>query len=113
MNALKIFIPSLLAIAGSVAFADGSVVTQAYEVALSNFRLPGSPNGTLAFRSCDECETLTIRVTVGTNYMVNQESMELKEFRKSLARVRDRASATVVVMHHLETDTVTTVRIDL
>jgi hypothetical protein len=113
MNVLKIFLPGLLAIAGSAAYADGTVVTQAYEVALSNFRLPGSPNGTLAFRTCDECDTLTIRVTVGTNYVVNQDSMELKDFRKSLARVRDRAAATVVVMHHLETDTVTSVRIEL
>lgn len=113
MNALKIFIPGLLAIAGSAAYANGTVVTQAYEVALNNLRLPGSPNGTLAFRTCDECDTLTIRVTVGTNYVVNQESVELKDFRQSLARVGDRAAAMVIVMHHLETDTVTSVRIVL
>jgi len=113
MNAFKTVIAGLLLALGCTVYAEGTVITQAYEIALDNFRMPGSPNGTLAFRACDECETLTVRVSVGTSYVVNQQNVELKDFRKTLARVRDRAAATVVVMHHLESDTVTSVRIDL
>ncbi|MDH4107886.1 MAG: hypothetical protein OEW35_06195 [Gammaproteobacteria bacterium] len=113
MNALKKIIPALLLVSSMVAGADGVLITRTYEVPLNLFRMPGARNGTLTFRVCDECETLTFRVTEGTDYVVNSDTRELKDFRKTLARVRDRASATVMVTHHLESDTVTTVRIDL
>jgi hypothetical protein len=38
------------------ASADFTVVQEAYEVALSNLRLPLSESGTLMFRKCDSCD---------------------------------------------------------
>lgn len=93
------------------AAADFTVITQAYEVALSDLRLPGTTNGTLAFRECHECDYRTVRVTSGTRYEVNDESLTLEDFRKAVSDVPDPSDVTVTVLHHLESDTITGLKV--
>jgi biopolymer transport protein ExbD len=95
------------------ATAEFTTVTRAHEVALSEFRAPASNNGITAFKSCEDCKLITVRVTPETRYVLNDRSVQLKDFRAAISKVRSREDETVIVMHHLESDTVTAISITL
>ena len=95
------------------AAAQFTTIAPAYEIALSNFRPPATQSGGLAFRKCDSCELQRLRVTPSTSYSVNGHAVVLKEFRKALRTANDRDSITVVVKHHLESDTVVSVAVSI
>ncbi|MCZ6718485.1 MAG: hypothetical protein O6944_04955 [Gammaproteobacteria bacterium] len=94
------------------AVAGFTTITEAYEVAVSDLRLPLNERGTLTFRQCVDCEAQTVRVTHGTRFVINGHSVKLKDFRKSLSRVSNRADESVIVLHHLESNTVTSVSVN-
>jgi biopolymer transport protein ExbD len=104
---------SLLVCLSMPALAEFTTVARAHEVALSDFRAPASAHGIAAFKSCEDCELLTVRVTPETRYVLNDQSVKLKDFRFALSTVTNRKDETVIVMHHLESDTVTTISITL
>jgi hypothetical protein len=108
----KLLILVLLGLSLSAA-ADLTTITAAYEVAVSDLRLPGSENGTLTFRRCPSCEAQTLRVTGKTRYVVNDRGIALAEFKNQLRRVRNRNAVAATVMHHLESNTITAVRVIL
>jgi hypothetical protein len=93
--------------------AEGVVIERAYEVALSDFRAPPTTNSAASFKTCADCELLTVRVTPRTRYVLSNESVELKDFRRGISRARKREDVTITVLHHLESDTITAVTIDL
>jgi hypothetical protein len=95
------------------AAAQFTTVAPAYEIALSNFRAPATQSGGLAFRECDSCELQQLRVTPTTAYSVNGRSVLLKDFRKALRSADDRDAVTVIVKHHLESDTVVSVAVSI
>lgn len=118
VNLMKIrtFIAALILSFGlaGVALADtGEVISKAYEVSLENFRAPATQNGSVSFKECDSCKMQLVRVTEGTRYFVNDKPVRLDDFRKAVSVVSDRASKTVIVMHHLESDTVVSVSVSL
>lgn len=98
--------------AGSPVAADFQTVSRAYEVALSDFRMAATHNGAVIFRRCADCEATAVRVTPKTLYQLNGQPVTLREFRKSIFQVRDRAAGTIIVLHHLESDTVESVTFD-
>jgi hypothetical protein len=91
--------------------ADFVTVVEAYEVQLADLRLPGNTGGTLAFRPCAQCDYQTVRVTSSTRYEVNNRSFTLETFRNELERVPEPQDQSVTVMHHLQSDTITAVRL--
>lgn len=102
-----------LAVSLQAAAGLGPVVSQAYEVALSDFRAPGTASGTVAFSECAECDSRTIRVSGDTRYLINGKAVGFDAFRKSIAAVNDRDRVLVIVLHHLETDTVESISVTL
>jgi len=112
MHIRKIVLALLVSLSLPAA-AEFKTIERAYEIALSNFRVPVTQNGALIFRQCDDCEPKVIRMTPNTAFVVNGEPVTLKEFRKSVFQVRDRAAETIIVRHHLESDTITRVRVRL
>jgi hypothetical protein len=84
----------------------GPVISQGYEVVLSNFQAPATTNGGVTFQECDECERMTVRVTSETVYKVNGRPIRLEDFRKAIASVRDRDEVALTVLHHLESNTI-------
>ena len=92
------------------ATAQFTTITEAYEVAVSDMRLPRNTGGTLTFRQCADCEAQTLLVTSRTRYVVNDRDVELAEFKDRLASVRNKAAT---VMHHLESNTITAVMVSL
>ena len=88
-------------------------IEQAHEVRLGDFRPPQSANGITSFKACPACDMQVVKVSAGTRYIVNGESVELAEFRRRIALVQDRDSEMLIVRHHLEDDVITVISISL
>lgn len=112
MTFRNLFAVALLGLGISLT-AHGDVVSQAYEVALSDFRAPATENGGVAFKTCSTCERQVVRVTEQTRYAINGKAVRFDDFRKAVTRVRDRDDATVIVLHHLESDTVVSLDVSI
>lgn len=112
MSIRKILVIALLAMSLPAA-AEFVTVSLAHEVALSNMRVPATPSSGVQFRKCDDCESIILRVTPHTQYLVNGQAVDLKEFRANVFNIRDRASKVVVIKHHLETDTVESISVHI
>ena len=91
--------------------AQFRTIAEAYEVRLSDLRLPQSEGGTVAYKPCDECSYQTKRVNDDTQWILDGKSLPLEKFRRSLISVTDRANTPVTVLHHLESDRVTRVSV--
>ena len=98
---------------GAQAVNAGTVISQAHELALANFQAPATENSVAAFRKCGNCKYKRVRVSSDTRYSVNDELVSLADFRKAILAVRDRSAPTVVVLHHLESDTIVSIDISI
>ncbi len=95
------------------AAVQSQVISQAYEVVLSDFRAPATENGGASFKECEDCERKIVRVTSGTRYAVNGAAVQLKDFRNAVARAHDPDEKTVTVLHHLESDTIVSISVTI
>ncbi len=86
---------------------------QAYEVALSDLRLPRVEGGTIAFKECKKCDYLRLRVSASTTYRINGQAVSLPKFRDAMRQVADRENEAVTVLHHLKLNQVTDVSVNL
>jgi hypothetical protein len=89
----------------------GGVVEQAYEVAISDFRAPGTAGGTAAFKTCEGCDSRTVRVAADAQFIVNGKTVRFADFRKAVAAAGNSDEALVVVLHHLESDTIVSISV--
>lgn len=96
-----------------MAHAAPVTITEAHEVPLEYFRVPVSTNDQVEIRSCDGCEVTAVRLNSATQFRVNKEIVSLREFRQQVFQLRDRSRYTVIVMHHLESDTILSVSIKI
>ena len=110
---LKLFITSLALGMALPAAADFVTIEQAYEVALSEIRLPRSENGTIAYKECSTCNFQTKRVDPDTRWLINGRAVPLQKFREAVNRVTDRNNEAVSILHHLERNRVTAVSVYL
>lgn len=110
MNIRIILASIFLGISFSAA-ADFTVVVKAYEVPLSLLRVPTSTSGTVTFSECETCEKFTVPVNGQTEFLINGQPMLLKDFRKSLFRIRDRSSEVLTVKRDLRTNTITAIKV--
>jgi hypothetical protein len=110
---LKLLITAALLGLALPAAADFKLVQDAYEVALSDLRLPRANGGTIAFKECDTCEYRRLRVGSDMRYRLNGKDVTLKQFREAMATVEDRKGEAVTVLHHLERNQVTAVSVNL
>ena len=109
MHIRKLLALVLLGLSLSAA-ADFTTITAAYEVAVSDLRMPRNEGGTLTFKQCSDCELQTLRVSGKTRYVLNDRDVELTEFKERLAGARNEAAT---VMHHLESNTITAIIVSL
>lgn len=101
---------TLFALSLSMA-AQSQVVSRAYEVSLSDLTVPVTEHGGASFKACGSCERMLVRVTASTNYSINGETVRFADFRKVVMDIKSRGSADVVVLHHLESDTIKSIRV--
>ena len=111
MHIKKLFLALLLCLSLPAA-AEFKTIERAYEIALSDFRVPVTRSGSVMFRQCADCEMRIVRMSPTMSFVINGESVELKEFRKSVFEIRDRVRTTVIVRHHLESDTITALKVN-
>ncbi len=109
MQIQKLMAVILLALSFS-ASADFTTVTEAYEVDVSNLTMPVNEVGTLKFKQCDDCEWQTVMVNGGTRYGLNGSDVSLNEFKGQIAGANNE---TITVMHHLESNRITAVKVRL
>jgi len=95
------------------AAADFRTITEVHEVNLIFLRLPGTQSGTLSFADCADCDSQTIRVSPATRYVINGRTVSLADFKRAVAGITNRRDTDIDVFHHLESDTVTRVRVTL
>ena len=107
---LSIALLMLMALPGA---AEIRTVQLAHEVALTDLRLPQSDAGTIGFRTCDDCDYQTKRVTTATRWSLNGKTLTLDDFRLGIARVTERSNVYVTVLQHLGEDRVTEVSVHL
>ncbi|NCF73085.1 MAG: hypothetical protein GWP67_06225 [Gammaproteobacteria bacterium] len=100
----------LLGLSFSVS-AENYIISQAYEIALDELRLPGNTVGSVSFKDCNACDTQTIRVTVQTRYVVNNRDVTLVEFTQEVSTIADKKSNIATVIHHLESDSIVALQI--
>lgn len=112
MDIRKLLVTLLVTVSVSAA-ADLVTVEEAYEVALSNMMTPVAGAASLIFKECDECDSKRIRMTDNTRFIIDGLTVDLKEFRKQVSRLHDRDNIAVIIMHHLESNTITFVSVSL
>ena len=103
---LKIIVTALVLSLALPAAANFTTIAEAYEVALSNLRLPQSENGTIAYKKCAECSYETKRVDESTVWEINGTATTLEKFRRTVSRLDHPAGETVQVLHDLGRDRV-------
>jgi len=108
-------VKTLLAIAlicfGLSAAAEDRIISLAYEVALSDFSAPVTAHGGASFKPCKGCDRMIVRVTPATSYSVNGKSVRLEDFRKAVRHANERDVKGLVVSHHLESDTIKSIKV--
>jgi cytochrome c2 len=109
----RLVFAALALITATQVSAEFKTVVRAYEVELSDFEAPRAPSGPVAFKACTACDTQSLRVTPKTTYIINRRATGLQDFLETLAAARTEKRETVIVMHHLETDTVSSLLIYL
>ena len=103
---------ALLALALPTA-AEFRTVQEAYEVALSDLRLPRAEGGTIVFKECANCEYVRYQVGADTQYRINGKAVPLVTFRAAMSKVADPDSEAVTVLRHVDTNQVTAVSVYL
>ena len=95
------------------AAADFTTISEAYEVVLSDLRLPRNTGGTVTFRQCADCEWQTLLVNSSTLYLLDGTSLQLADFKEQLESIGDPRAETATVLHHLESNIVTAIKLKL
>ena len=83
--------------------AQHEIKVRVHEVRLSALRLPAVESGSIAFKACDACGYTTRRVTPGTRWEINGQTVRFDEFRAALAAIQNREEQPVTVHHDLGT----------
>ncbi len=110
MHIRKLLILVLFGLSLSAA-ADFTTITESYEVAVGDLRLPRSEGGTLTFKQCSDCDTRTLRVSGKTRYLINDRAFSLVEFKEQLKRVGNSKDSSVAVLHHLESNMIEAIKV--
>ena len=113
VNLMKIKTLFAIALLGISFSTTAQVVSQAYEIALGDFRAPVSQNGVVVFQECADCERRLVRVTPATRYTINGKSVQFDDFRKTIGPAGSREHGDVIVLHHLESDTIESIAVSL
>ncbi len=95
------------------AAADFRTIIEVNEVSVGDMRLPRSAVGTLTFKQCAECQLQTVRVNSKTRYVLNDRDVELADFRDEFKRVKHENTGAATMMHHLESNTIITIKVNL
>ena len=102
----------LLAVCFSApAFGDLKTLVEAKETNPAFMNVPTSENGRMTFRTCEECEFISVRLTPETQYFLRGETLTFAAFRTGFNSLRRGTEDYALVTYDTETNTVTSVRV--
>lgn len=81
------------ALSGSLLARDLELVESAYELSLAGTLMPGGAAGSVIFRPCDACDTVSLRVDSGTRYYLDNRPLTLADFLAGVDDIRKRNGA--------------------
>ena len=93
------------------AMAEIRTLTDARETRPSNMTVPTTSNSRVSFRTCEECELMTARLTPDTAFSVNGERLAFADFRKAFLVLRSRSEGYVLVSIDTESKTITSLQV--
>jgi hypothetical protein len=97
----------------SSAFGQFTIVELAHEIPLTEFTVPVTRNGTLNFRQCSDCKQFSARMTPQTRFIVNDQDVDLKEFRERVLALGRSEEHVLTILQHVEKNTVTFISISI
>ncbi len=106
---IKMIVAAFLLSLSLTAVAQMKDSGAAYEVKMSDVRLPNSEVGTIGFKPCGDCDYETRRVNRATVWEFNGERMSLKDFRLRFNSVDRSINVPVQVLHNFDSNMVTRV----
>jgi hypothetical protein len=106
---IKMIVTALLLSLSLTAAAQMKDSGAAYEVKMTDVRLPTSEVGTIGFKPCGDCDYETRRVNRSTVWEFNGERMSLKDFRLRFNAVDRSINVPVQVLHNFDSNLVTRV----
>ena len=110
---LKLIIAAMMLCLAMPAAAEYEPNFEAYEVWLSDIRLPQSGTGTITFKPCSRCEFRTHYVDVNVRWFLDGTAVSFEEFQAATRRVTERDTKSVTVLHNPGSDRVIRVSIYL
>lgn len=93
--------------------ASGQLKTliEAKETSTAFINVPTSDNSRLTFKTCEECEFISVRLTPATKYYFAGRVVSFADFRKGFNNLRRSTEDYALVSYETETNTVTSVRV--
>lgn len=96
--------------------AVSQIVTEveAIELSPANIILPGSQNGMVTFRSCDDnCKEdyERARLTAETRFYVDNRAVKFEDFRQDFGNIKQRKKSYALLSVDVKTKTITSIRI--
>jgi hypothetical protein len=111
MMNLRKFSAVLMLAACLPAAADIKILSRAVETSTAYLNVPTSENSRLMFKSCDDCELLSVRLTSSTQFFVHGKQMPFADFRREFNNMRHSKEDYALVTFDTETNAVTSVRV--
>lgn len=110
---LRLTLASTLLLFSLSVSAQFQTLQLAHEVPVDMFVVPVTSNGNLNFRSCEECEMFTARLTPQTQYLVDGKPVDLQRFRAAVLSIRNRSGRYLTLLQHLESNTITSIEVQI
>lgn len=101
----------ITACVGLTAQAEIQTIIDAVEVKPLFLSVPANASSRLAFKKCEECNSLTPRLTSVTTFSLGGNAMKFAEFRQRLISVRRSGNGMVLISINTETNTVNSIEV--
>lgn len=102
---------AILIMGGTVpAFGEYLVAINAVETSSSLVEIPNTPNSSFSFKSCKECDSISLRLTSATQFTVRGERIAFDNFRRAFKNLR-RDDEYVLVSYDVRQVTATSIRV--
>jgi hypothetical protein len=102
----------LLALCFSLpASGDLKTLVEAKETSTAFMNVPTTDNGRMTFKTCEECEFISVRLTPATQFYLRGEATTFAKFRTGLNNLGRSTEDYALVTYDTESNTVTSVRV--
>ena len=93
------------------AMAEIRTLTDSRELRPSEMTVPTSVNSRVAFRSCEECDLETARLTPATAFSVNGNVVEFDDFRQAFIILRQRGNGYALLSIDTKNQTIVSIKV--